>query len=849
MIGRRDFDGAIRDGERNRDTITLVHNWCANAKIEGMGRGLVAQQTNLPIGHHAIHCDFASDDTTSYCYELSEAAVDFYDRNCQGCAHRKGGRLPNLMELVGERDRKRSLRAAEETKAEDAAQAALAARDEQRRKLRSQLSAVGQTLVDDIGAYDRDRSRENLDRLMRSAELAPEHFSTPLVEYIFEQLETSNWFDTPGLQMLNAVGADTPRLAAAAARVLSKGAYTDLAARVLEPVVEHLDFLSVTNATPAAIELAAPDPRMMIGIHRDSQPNLLLALYQHDPAAVESALGRLLDLKTSHSVESAGRGMAVLLPAHPDAATSHRRALISTFVRAPLMIDDFDELTFDLYGVADAVIGAFDAEPDSTDAMIQEYAEGASEQVRARVYELYGRALRAKFNETLPENSDRVRIAFRRLLWATTGAFNAEILQTAISAFRDGRHDLQAVAGVEIEALLSAPFLLADRLDELEATPLNTEFPLAGIERMNHRSALREVMRGLVRLAAHAAANNRGLIPRLAQFLEDIPEEQSLVRGLAIKEFAVLASDLAGYEFYLPHLYRAMVGPSTLERAYAADAMGELSQAALDNSPDLLFEAFVPLLSDPYVMVHKAAARAFRRSALPQPLRQRALRAIYNLVRHYRVESGEDNFVADCVQTLAGSADEFGQRSGALRRYLIDVSMDIDPIYLRSPIRNLSHTLGTEPSFAKLVIRLLPTMTDRFNRDDQAERLVRSLTASAILQHQREFEELGVSLASNEQWLTLVVIDALARSGAAEAAARVARARLERIDDVPRNQNARLFAKLIVLGFDFEAATAATDGNLVNQVADEWKDVDRALKQHREEQRERDSRSRLSFPN
>jgi len=846
---RRDIDEAIRNGERNRDTITLVRNWCANAKIEGMGRGLVAEYTNLPIGHHAIGCDFASDDTRSFSYELSEAAVEFYDQNCKGCAHRKGGRLPNLMQLVGDRDRNRAIQAAEVKKAEDAAEAAVAARDEKRRDLKGHLSALGQTLVDDIGAYDRERSRENLDRLMRSAELAPEHFSASLVEYIFEQLETANWLDAPGLQMLNAVGAPPERLAAASARVLSKGAYGDLAAQVLEPIVEHLDSLSVTNATPAAIRLAAPDPREMIGIHRDSRPKLLHALYRHDPAAVGSGLEKLLDSKTSRSVESAGRGIKVLLPTHPDAATKHRRALVSTFVRAPLLITDFDELTSDLYSVADAVIGAFDAEPDATDALIQEYTEGASDQVNARVYELYGRALRANFNEVLPEASDRVRIAFRRLVWATTGTFNAEILQAAISAFRDGRSDLQAVARVEIQALLSAPFLLADRLNELEASPVNSEVPLAGIERMNRISALKEVIRGMLRLAAHAAASDHSLFPRLAQFLEVIPEDKSLVRGLAIKEFAVLASDVGGFEFYLPHLYRAMVGPSTLERAYAADAMGELSQAALDNSPELLFEVFVSLLSDPYVMVHKAAARAFRRSTLPQPLRQRALSAIYGLVRHYRVESGEDDFVADCVQTLAGAADEFGQSSGAMRRYLIEVCMDIDPLYLRSPIRSLVHTLGTEPSFAKLVIRLLPTMTDRFNRDDHAQRLVRSLSATAILQHQREFEDLGVSIALNDHWLSLVVIDALARSGSALSAARVARARLEHLDDVPRNQNARSFAKLIVLGFEFEAAIEAGDETLINHAASEWRDVNWALKQHREEQRERDSRSRLSFPN
>jgi hypothetical protein len=848
MIGIRHFDEAIGNGERNREAMTLIRNWCANAKIRAEAVGMLAQHTGLPIGPHSIECDFATDGTTSHFYELRDGAVDFHDRNCVGCDKRKGGRLPNLTELVAARDRAQERQEAEALKGAAAAQTALAIRDAQRLELKSGLAPVAQTLVDDIGAFDRHPSRENLDRLMRSAEMAPEHFSAPLVEYILGVCETGTWLDEPGLRMLVAVKADPVRLAAVAARVLAGGHNDALAASVLTPLVTHLDAEQAHSATPGAMNLANPDRRFSLGRSESaSDPTLLHALYEHHPASVDGAVERLLGTRRVHGAELAGRGLVALLTEHPAVATRHARSLIATYVRAHLLLDDHDEFNNSLNAVAVATVGAFDADPNGVDKLLQEYAEGASEQARARVHELYGRALRPRRDGVLPVGSERVRIAFRRLLWATTGAFNRELMQTAISTFRDGNRHLEDVAKLEIDALLGAPFLLADRLDALEATPLDPANPLAAMERVSHRSAIRAVMKGMLDLAARAGSTDASLLPRLSAFLEAIPDDRNELRAVAIKQFARLAGDVAGLQFYLPHLYRAMVGPSSVERAGAASAVGELRQNALENVPLLLFEAFGLLLRDCYVIVHKAAARAFRSSVIPEQFRSDALWAIYQLVRHYRTTSGEDDFVAECVRTLAASAEEFGEQATAMRRYLIDVCMDVDPLYLRSNIRGLSHTLGTEPGFVRVVIRMLPTMIDRYNRNDEAEALVRRLGSAAIRAHEREFEALGVQLAGFEQWMTLVVIDALARSGAGDAASRVAQARIAALEDIPRNRGTRLFARMVSLAFEFEQAVASGNDPALERTVAEWTQVETAMREQREDQRERDNRSRLPF--
>lgn len=847
MVGKGEFDEAISNGLRNREAMSLIRNWCANAKVKSMGYGMLAQHTSLPIGHHGLSCDFAADGG-SYFYELSDAAIDFYDRNCKGCQHRKGGRLPNILERVAARDRELEKREAQAAVDAAAAEAAFAAREEERRVLKGDLSPVAQTLVDDIGAYDRDRSQENLGRLMRSAEMAPEHFAAPLVEYIFKILETAHWLDAAGLEMLAAIDADPVRLAKVAARVLSEGAYQDLAARVLIPKVEHLDSAHALSATPGAIDLAYPDRETLIGMpHRDPQPDLLNLLYEHHREAVEEAIGKLLDKKSRFSVDCAGRGLSALLPNHPGAATAHARTLISTFVRAEYLLSNFDEL-HELNAVAQAVIGAFDADPEGIDAMLQDYAESSGSGGRKRAYDIYARALHAGFDKKLPAESTRVRIAFRRMLWATTGEFDADLFEIAAPLFRHGGRDLELVAIAEIDAVLAAPFLLADRLRSLEQAPLDPANPLAAIERGSHRMSITAVMDGLMEIAARAALQDRSLLPKIGEFLAAIPADRETLKGIAVGGLARLASDVAGLELYLPHLYRAMVGPSALERSYAATAFGELNQSAVDNVPTLLFEAFGLLLLDSYVIVHKAAARAFRKSLLPDPYRRSALWAIYQILRVYRVKSGEDNFVAECVKTLAGSADEFGEQASDLRRFLIETCMGIDERFLRSDLRRLSHSLGREPEFAGLVIRMLPCLVDRFNRNDTAEKVLERLPNATIRAYEKDFEEVGRRLATTEQWLTLVMIDTLARSGAGAAAARVARARIDALEDVARNRDVRLFARLVELAFRYEDAVSESSAGATEALAAEWTEIENALRDHREEARERDRRSHLPLP-
>src|SRR5580704_14346399 len=105
-------------GQANKAIIELAQNWCAHLSVEKFGgTGIVEVETGLPIGMRRFKCPYASAAGMAG-MDLGHVVLDFYDRNCAGCQQRLPVRLPNLSQLVSDRDRFREL--AKETESRDA---------------------------------------------------------------------------------------------------------------------------------------------------------------------------------------------------------------------------------------------------------------------------------------------------------------------------------------------------------------------------------------------------------------------------------------------------------------------------------------------------------------------------------------------------------------------------------------------------------------------------------------------------------------------------------------------------------------------------------------------------------
>lgn len=260
MSRDRDIERTIRDGERNQDAKHLIHNWCRQARVQKFGgTGLIEMQTGLPIGHHAMVCDFAPASGMAT-WLLEESALRFHDANCVSCPHRVPVALPNLAMLVAQRDADHQDAQTRAQEAQRAKQAALQARATVRAELRTILPVLAKTFMDDLDRLDAERNEQVATRVIESARLAPEILVPALTEYLFSVLEgDDHWLDAPGLTLLFDT-PNQPRLVRCAMKCLRQGYALDLAAAT---VMQRLDYIDAADVTEAVIGLAyvATPPR------------------------------------------------------------------------------------------------------------------------------------------------------------------------------------------------------------------------------------------------------------------------------------------------------------------------------------------------------------------------------------------------------------------------------------------------------------------------------------------------------------------------------------------------------------------------------------------------------------
>lgn len=200
-IPRDRIQEAIESGENNLRTLELVRNWCAHAQIvRAGGTGFVEMQTDLPIAHHHLECPHAPAGGMAT-FNLADAALNFYDRNCVDCKFRQPVGLPNLLKLVIERDAQKNRREEENARIEKDAADRLAVRE-----IRAQLNALSAATVDQISELDRTRSDKAALKLVELAGPAPETFASEIVEHLFGLLEANQyWLIEPGLKALFAL--------------------------------------------------------------------------------------------------------------------------------------------------------------------------------------------------------------------------------------------------------------------------------------------------------------------------------------------------------------------------------------------------------------------------------------------------------------------------------------------------------------------------------------------------------------------------------------------------------------------------------------------------------------------
>ena len=847
----RKIENAISSGERNRETMQLVRNWCGHARIEKFGgTGLVQLETGLPVGHHSLQCDHAPADSIAS-WDLRDAVLDFYDRHCSTCQKRDPVRFPNIQLIVAERDRKRAEQTERNIARAIQTKEADRRRGEARESLKARLDPVGQAIVDDIGTYDSDRSPENLDRLVIGARLAPERFPAPLVDYIFQFAEEEWWFAGAGLAILAELNVDSIRLAQLAMSTLARDGTKRDSAEIALRLVEYINADSVKHALPMVIELANPNTRALVGIPNRStvvRPELLEALWVSHQTTILDGITTLLESRRRELVEHAGRGLSALQAHDSKAMLPILERVVSTFVHAGLCVDDLDGDDDYLPNLTDAIVSAFENSPEAVASTLDRLAQDPDSVSKVRAFEVYAKTLRVSQRGQgipVPLNSRPHRIALSRLIWIPTTSRDRALIRIVLSVFQGRPGRLVNVARAEIESLVSATFLLADRLAEVDLENHSFEDPqLASMERLNRQMMLRQLISAYLDWAAIAARGNGRLAVTVTRMLDDIPENRDELRGLALGMIQHLADDVDTLHRFLPYLYQSIVGPSVSVRSYAATALGKVPRGLRSNVPRLVFEAFCVLLRDPHVVVHQAAVRVLPRLAVPRVLRRDVALAALDLAEAYRHNSSQDSFLVECVLILARMLDEFGQLSTKLRAHLVEVLKDVDPQILKYELWSLSYHFRGEPSFACLVARTLPYMVYETNTNRMAD-ILNDLNPKGVIAYSTELKKAGLAVAREHFWLAAQVLETVAQAGEADLARRFADEIVEAFDDNELYRSRKTAARFLALAAAIENAIATDNGECLSKYVQNWKENEKVRDTDREKQRERHTRASL----
>ena len=824
----RQWAEAVEMGQKNQRTATLIQNWCAHARIENHGGvGIIQIQTGLPIGLLAMACDNAPSGGIMSSWDLADAALDFHDRNCAGCAHRKPVTLPNLSELVAERDAAVRVREAK-TAAQGLEQAeALRQRRVARDALRAKLAPPSQSLVDHLDALDTGSESGAGEALEAAAGLAPEAFTPELVEFLFGLIECEeHWAMETALVVLDKVGAARDRLANGALRSLARYGGVK-SAEVLLRHLGHARQSLVGRAVPMLIHHAEPADLPFVGSGGKADPRFLLAVHAAFPAEVARVVDELLGSQDPGRLSDGARAVCVLGEADGTVALKFARTVISKLTRMNWEDGSGSQLSVVRGELRRAAALAFRFDPAATEALIEAFRKGASPKGLLEQFQIYRWVLRRGWDADDAPVDAGERAAFDRMIVLASNPPNKEVESELAGFFAHATYRFKELAAEKIDALLGAAVLLSDALDRLDAqykATTSSNF-LTQIERNSRRSGLVTLQGNLAELAAEAAAGDPGRTRKFLSLLSGIPSERTELRHALIDHLDELVTSPDTLAEVLPYLYSALVSASTFERAAAAKTIGKIRPKLLGDAPPLLLEAFVALLSDQFLFPVREAIEAMERVQLPEEMKAGVRARLWAIIISYAKTADQQRFLVQAVDTFSMVFLSDAERAGGIGEALIKILEGHEVAHAYGKLRHLAYRFKTQPAFGRLVVKAL--LEPNYRHLDSTMELLQRLPATTMVANAAAFEDLASALSfERDEWrLGQILIEAFTRSGLWDGALRIIDVMLARVDNVPRNRRRRLHLATLRAAVELERALAQGKLGDVMGLAKAWREA------------------------
>jgi hypothetical protein len=631
-----ELEEALQLGIANQTVIELARNWCAHLEVSGSS-AMLGEMSGLPIGPGTFGCKHARRGSST-AMDLRWVALDFHDENCVGCPHRQPVRLPNLSQLVGERDRAIAEREQMLARERERQAALREQRRTRRTKVRRSADSARAGIIDLIEELDQGYDAATHQRLTKLATTVPAQFDSSLRELLFDLAESGGDGRThAALDALFRVESDAKKLVRTALTALARKEAVRIAGEI---IALHLD-----DAFPDFIDAALPTIFEVANPVRDRfadsvEPSLggldrAFAVYR---ARCERVLEVMLRSESERDRKIAAGCIAHLV--FTDADLGRRLALVM-LDSLSLPDEEFGEVDGARRAVIRTLAEAFKASADNIDSVLQSaYAEGIA---RASILDVYAHVCEdpTHYGAGAAASGLAIRKAFGRLLAAMSERqLDREQLFT-LMCFVQSQAKAHADVLVEnAEALIGTVALL------ITSNPKASErYPLL--------QAIIRDLPAVVRIAADAAPDQ--LLPLLVDLFDKTPSAEDELRASFLDMLVGAAKNRRAVADILPQVYRALLDPSVRMRASAARAYGAIAEFGVDDLPPLIHECFSNLAADQYVAVHRAFAEVLTRVHPPKSFQPRIVQSLSVLITGYARASHEAHHTrrlieAFCVQ-------------------------------------------------------------------------------------------------------------------------------------------------------------------------------------------------------
>lgn len=724
------YKNALEAGQRNLRATKLLSNWCFHAEFaRSPGRGMIEAATGLPIGHMGVQCKF-SKKNSMHCWLLEDAAYDFYQNNCKGCEERVPVGFPNIMSFVGPRELSAEKRKKKREEGERERKQKQNDRRQERGRLRYELSLEENFVLDLLDELDREDIARDDPRLEQLANLAPETFTQKIIEYLLPAVLHDHLpYSIPAAKALLKAQLEPEEKLSVAIRLLSNYEKSPTAIDVVLSDAEKLSQGDLAKVLHRFVSMAlGPPPGMHLGgnepIRLDAAPIRSLFLKRHTEICAE--VETLVSDANLQKIEAA---IKIILATDCDELLSrHTRSIFAKLMRRQTLLPRERRDSSVLYYLRKTASKCLERFPVETDKIIQSFLADNNDSGRKEAYRTYESVLKFLYQEKVQIGTAQ-RIAFRRLLWAAVER-PENSMDDAGQFFRHSWDEFSQLAVEHFDDLIGAAATLSEKYAQVDSAHslVLVDDALARMDRSNKRTAIDSLQGALIEWAAVGAkAKGHDGIEQFLELYRKLPEAQTQMRGNMIAHVSKLLTGVESLKLVLSDWFRAIMDASTLVRASAVRAWEDVPYDLVKNFPDLFFEAFSVLLTDPYVIVHRSAVHSLRRRSFPEEKRNFIKRGLWSLIHYYSKESKQEDFVVDCIDVFAFLCLSPEERKGKLGQLLSGILLSLEEGALYRAVDRLHLGFRNVPGFVKVALKSIQSdYTRSISIDDCGSTILRA---------------------------------------------------------------------------------------------------------------------------